>query len=652
MTIWLQLLLLGVGAGAVYALFAVGLVITWQGAGVINFAHGAIAMFGGFVYRTAAVDGDLLLPMVGLPHRVSLGDSVAPWIAVALAVIVCALIGAIVDIVVFARLHHAPQLARIVASVGLLLVLQGIVFVHFGSGTVSAPANLPVGAIDLGVSTLIMPKDRMWIAAITVAVALMMVAVSRFTRWGLVTRAAESNRDAAQLLGYSPVAIARSNWVLAGAVAGLVGALAAPITSLNTTNFILFVVPGLACALLARFRSYSLAAVAGLCLGMFESVAPRIAGQSWWPEQLPASALQKGLPLLLIIAAVLRAGDVLPERGSRTGARHLVAPAPRSPVTLLAVAVLAAVGLFVFEDALRLALIVTIITAVLLVSLVMLTGWLGQLSLAPAVAAGAAGFATARLMESGLGFPFAQLAGGVAAAALGLVIGLPSLRVRGPQLAIVTMATGVLLEEALFRNAAVTGASGARLVPQPTLFGLDLAASRGEDFNRWQFGLTALIVTIGVCTGAYLIRTGSFGRTCLAVRSNERAAAAAGINVVTTKVVMFALSSFFVGIGGAMLAHLRGAISVVSFSVFVSLVLVAFAYLGGITSISGAILGACLAPGGLAFGAIEHLGGGDPGKNAVLIGGVGLIAVVLLAPHGVDGRIPRRARGATSSPTQ
>ncbi len=378
---------------------------------------------------------------------------------------------------------------------------------------------------------------------------------------------------------------------------------------------------------------------------MFESLVARLATASWYPDWLPFTAAQRALPLVVIVVALAAGGHRLPGRGALAQPAPARSPTPRHVARwALLLVPLALVLVIQTSGTLRLHLYITLASAIVLLSITLLTGFTGQVSLAQAVFAGAAGFVTARLADGGVPFPLSPLLGAGVATVVGLLMALPALRIRGAQLAVVTMAAGIAIEELVFRNPSVVGTDRAILVPPPELFGLDLAANRAPDFNRWEFGVLLVVVLAATALATSNLRRAGTGRRLLALRANERAAAAAGIDVTRTKLLAFGLSSFVAGIGGAMLAYLRGGVSADAFSVFISLTFLAFAYLGGIGSVTGALVGAVLIPGGLLVGV---LGGGGSGSSlgtyVPLLGGLALIATTILAPEGLAGLARRRA---------
>ncbi len=645
MSDYFQFLLLGLGTGAVYAGLSLGVVLAYQGSGVINFAHGAMAMYVAFVYDELRDTGDYVLPVIGLPARIAAADgglAFAP--AFALAMGTAALLGYLVHVLVFNPLRRAPMLAKVVAAVGLMLVLRAIVELRFDTNRIVDGVLPDERAEILGV---VIARDRLWLALVVLVVTAVLWMLYRLTRFGLATRAAADQEKGAIVIGYSPSRLAAYNWVLASVVAGLVGILAAPITTVNSSNYVLFIVPAMACALVGRLRSLPVAAAAGLALGMVESVIVlKVTTWSIYPDWLPAEAARRGLPFLVIIVFLYVSGDSLPTRGSFTSTGQARALMPRR--IGLTTAVLVPLGLLAVplaDSQLRFNLYITLASSIILLSVVLLTGYVGQVSLAQAVFAGAAGFGMAKIAAEGVGFPLSLLAGSLIASLVGVLMAIPALRIRGAQLAVVTMAAGVVVEEFVFKNPIFTGDAGVQQVDDPTLFGVDLAANHPQDFNRWEFGVLLVVVLALTAIGVANIRRSATGRRFLALRSNEVAAAAVGIDVTRTKLLAFGLSSFVAGVGGGMLAYMRGAISSDSFSVFVSLTLLAFAYLGGIASVSGALIGGTLVSGGIVFALLDEFVFSDgASRYALLIGGVALILTAIMNPEGISGKIAESTR--------
>ena len=136
------------GTGALVGGLSLGLVLNYQGAGVPNFAIGAVAMLGAFEFYTLKQLGKLFIPLPGVP-LVSAGSPWPTWSAFVVALLVCALVGVLFDVLVLGRLRTSSPLAKLVASLGLLLTLQAIAVQRFGVGGQSAPAVIPENPDDL-----------------------------------------------------------------------------------------------------------------------------------------------------------------------------------------------------------------------------------------------------------------------------------------------------------------------------------------------------------------------------------------------------------------------------------------------------------------------------------------------------------------------
>jgi len=221
-----------------------------------------------------------------------------------------------------------------------------------------------------------------------------------------------------------------------------------------------------------------------------------------------------------------------------------------------------------------------------------------------------------------------------------VLLAVPAMRVRGTELAVVTLAGGIAIVEFVFKNPTYVGdaATGGARVPNPTFFGMDLGLVGADDPSRAVFGVLVLAILIIVVVGVMNLRASATGRRILAVRSNERAAAAVGISVARVKLQAYAMSSFIAGLGGCLIGYRFGQVSATTFGVIASLTLVAFTYLGGVTSISGALVAGLLASSGVVFHALDRIGEGS-GEWDVTIGGFALVVAAVIYPEGIAGRL-------------
>jgi ABC-type branched-subunit amino acid transport system permease subunit len=298
-----------------------------------------------------------------------------------------------------------------------------------------------------------------------------------------------------------------------------------------------------------------------------------------------------------------------------------------------------AVSFFVLPFDWRSATILTLIGAVVCLSIVVLTGFVGQVSLFQVGLGGIAGLVVARLaLDHGIGFPLGAILGVVVATAFGVVVALPAFRVRGVSLAILTVAGMVAIEHFGLDNGTWgAGQSSGSIVPEPKLFGIDVGpnakflGSSGTPTPAFALIVLAVTVLLGMLVAG--VRRSILGPRMLAVRSNERAAAAAGIGPRTVKMTAFAISSFIGAVAGVMYAYALSSVSIQQFGTTTALTFVAFAYLGGITTVRGALVGGLLAPGALAALVMDKLSISP--VYLLIIGGIGLIIAVVGAPEGL-----------------
>jgi ABC-type branched-subunit amino acid transport system ATPase component/branched-subunit amino acid ABC-type transport system permease component len=621
-------LLLGLGNGGVFAALALALVITYRASGVINFGTGAIALYVAYTYAGLR-KGELLVIIPGLPKTVDLGSELGFWPAALISLALAALVGALLYLLVFRPLREAPPLAKAVASLGVLVVLQGTLAIRQGTNPVSVRPIFPVERWEAGEITIL--SDRLYLALSVVALAVVLTVAFRYTRFGLLTRATAESQTGAYVSGVSPDRVALANWMISAVIAGMAGILIAPVSPLTPVTYTLFVVPALAAAVVGRFQSLVLIVAGGIAIGMLQAEATSLVTDYDW---LPRSGLSELVPLVVILVALVVTGKGMPVRGGLVRQRLGHAPRPRTLAlpTLVGTAV-GVVALLATAGTWRAAVIGTFIAAVIGLSFVVVTGYAGQVSLAQLALAGTAAFSLSGLTEGwGVPFPIAPLLAALVATVIGVMVGLPALRLRGLTLGVVTLALAYAIEAVWFRNADFVSSSGARVTP-PEMFGVDLGIGAGKAFPRIEFGLVCLFTLVVVALGVAVLRRSTLGSAMLAVRANERSAAAAGVNVVRVKVLAFALASFIAGLGGSLLAYRRGVVSFDSFTAIGGLALLSTAYLAGVTSVWGGINAGILSASGITFVALDRWV--DLGQWFNVISGILLIVTLIQHPEGL-----------------
>jgi branched-chain amino acid transport system permease protein len=624
---------LGLGAGALNASIALGVVLIYRGSGVINVAVGAMAMIGAYLFW-AFHSGYFHFTLSSTP-------------AFLLTLVCMAGLGVLVELAIFRPMRNTAPVAKLAASLGLLLVLQAGAIVVFGDTTKSAHSILPSDTVTI--FGRIVPVDRFWLAGIVVVVAALLAALYRWTPFGLSTRAASENEVSAMLTGLSPSRLAVINTVLASVVAGGLGVLVAPLVTLDAQTLAFAVVPALGAALLAGFTSFFIACFAGLAMGAIQWLIVYWQTQSWFPTDTggaPMRGVYELFVFLVICLALFLRGATLPGRGEIVEKRLPIVPRPERLLRSSGIAAVAGVvALIVFPYDFRQALVNSLLGVIICLSLVVIIGFVGQISVVQLALAGVAGFMMSHLTTDVGGvwakFPISLLIGAATATIVGLVVAVSALRVRGVTLAVVTLAAAVALEQFGFLNSRWGGGPRGSPVEQPSLGGLDLAPDahfRGIDGNLPSpiFGFLVLAATILLAMLVANVRRSSLGQRMLAVRSNERAAAAAGINVRNTKLIGFGIAAFIAGMAGALYAYNFGSVSNTRFGAVAALGLIAFGYFGGITMVSGAVIAGIGATEGL-FPHAFDVWFGLNGTWAMLVGGFALIITLLVNPEGIAG---------------
>jgi branched-chain amino acid transport system permease protein len=366
--------------------------------------------------------------------------------------------------------------------------------------------------------------------------------------------------------------------------------------------------------------------------------------QSWFPRSgtTPMPGFGELLPFLVIVLVLFIRGDSLPTRGAINAGRLPFAPTPgKMSMRIVGPTVIALTFITLMVAATpngRLGITNTLVGVVIALSFVILTGFVGQISLAQLVLAGVSGFLLSKLAtEHNVPFPIAPLLAALGATGVGLLVAIPALRVRGVNLAIVTFAFAVAMQEFLFKNPSINGGLKGAIVRAPGALDplKSVGIARGDGVNPW-FGVFCLGVAAVMCYAVANMRRSATGRKFLATRSNERAAAAAGVNVSATKILAFGTAAFVAGIAGALSSYRFGNVNPEYFGGLASLSFFAFAYLGGIAGVSGAIAGGFLVPGGIMFTMLNSVFGVPP-EFAPILGGLGLILTAILNPEGIAG---------------
>ena len=282
-----------------------------------------------------------------------------------ISLVYAAIFGLILYVLVYRPLRNAAQLTRVCASVGVMLALQAIAVLNYSTEPVATNPIFPSG--PLKISGVTFPRDRLYFTGVVVLISVALWLIYRFTRFGLATRAGSENARGAALTGISANRIAAQNWVIATVLAGVAGILIAPVANLDPTSYTLFIVPALAAALVGRFESFWVTALAGLLIGCSQSEIGKLITVWTW---LPQSGLSDAVPfIVIIIVMAFRSRSVL-ARGGDAEREPVSRPAELAAVSAGACFVGGLILLLLLNNVLRFAFISSLTVTCIALSVV------------------------------------------------------------------------------------------------------------------------------------------------------------------------------------------------------------------------------------------------------------------------------------------
>ncbi|MFF3335248.1 ATP-binding cassette domain-containing protein [Streptomyces sp. NPDC002888] len=612
----LRFALLGLGLGALYALTAHGIVLVYRGSGVLNLAHGAIGMAGAYVqWELASRHG------------------VGYWPATACGVLASAVLGVLTHLLVLRPLRGASTLARLVGTLAVFIVLTAVAVKRYGDSLQLVPGKLPTRLLTIAGATV--SEDRVWLLGIAVAVTVVLHLLYKRTLFGLGTTAVAENENTAAALGWSPDLIATANWALGSALAGLTGILIVPVIGLSVTGLTTLLLSALAAALVGRFSSFPVTLAGGLVIGLVQSELTRFGSD--------VTGLAASVPFLFIALVLVARGRALPLRGTFLDRLPALGTGRVRPVPL---AVAVAVGLCLVALSTPLwadAITNTLVLSLIILSIVVVTGYAGQVSLAAYALAGTGAFIAGHTAADwGWPFELALLAGVLGTVPIGLLFALPAVRTRGVNLAIITLGLGTTLEAMVFQNTdlSTTPGSDGIAVGKQTLFGISIS---GVDHPQ-RYAAVVLVMFVAATLVVANVRRSRTGRRLIAVRANERAAAALGIDVRAAKLYAFGLSAAIAALAGVLTGFRSTSVVFSDFASFDSITALGLAVIGGVGFLVGPLFGATFAAGtvGARFGDLVL-----PGLSEwmPLIGGVILVLTLVGNQDGIGKELGRQAKG-------
>ncbi len=560
MSLFINLMIAGIVTGSIYAVSATGLVVTYNTTGIFNFAHGAVGMVLAYLF-----------------WQLWQGWHWPVLLALAVTLLVAApVLGAVIERVVMRPLYGVSTNIRLAVTLGLLLLLEG------GAASIWSQSNVYIlpefftghqvalGGVNLSYEQLIT-------IGVALAAALFLRLFFKRTRTGVAMRAVVDDPTLASLSGAPSGRIASYAWMIGVMFAGVAGILIAPSSNMSILPLIELVIFGYAAAVVGRLHSIPLTFLGAMILGIGNSLVV-----GYGPARAAVSDQAKAaLPMVLLFVVLL----LIPEVRLTIG-RVVRVRAPRVARTrttfigggAVVVVVLILSAVLTGNDLLTMGTGLTL--ALLCLSLTLLSGYAGQISLCQYTFLGL-GALSMHWVDGGSSVLGVLLAVGLCAA-VGAVLALPVLRLRGIYLALATLAFAVVMDDVFFTSNSIFGSSGAVQVGRPDIFGLRFATNRSFD--------VLIAIVLALCLiGVGALRRGRFGRRLVGMNDSPAACSTVGLSLTVTKLAVFALSAGMAGLAGALYGGLQTSVGASQFQFLDSILIFAGVTLGGMSVLTGAV---------------------------------------------------------------
>ena len=611
---------LGVIVGSLSGLVAVGIVLIYRANRIINFAQGSA---GGLAAILAA--------------SLIVGPKWPYLPAVAVGLVAALVLGALTEIVFIRRLASAPRLVLMVATIGMAQLLDAFSLLLprlFSYDSIPQPPQ-PF-SFRFSWFPVVFNGGHLLIVIITPLATLGLVAFLRWSRFGMAVRASSESTDRAAMLGIPVKRVNTLVWVLASGLSAVGALLRLPIQGVAIGQPLgpSLLLRALAAAVIGRMESLPRTLVAAIGLGIVDQAVFASTGRT--------DVVDAVLFAVIVVSLLVnrpKSVDRAAERdASSFAAVGNVRPVPRILAKLpevrgllfVATAILGAVLLFLplsWSESRVSLFSAGLIFAMLALSLVILTGWAGQISLGQVAFAAIGGAVAGRMAQNGTTFFVTIGAAGLVGSGVAVVIGIPALRIRGPFLAVTTLAFGQATGSFFLNDKYLPWLVPDRAapIPRPVLFGkFDMAS----EHTTYYVILLFLVFSIAVL---FRVRTSRTGRTILAIRDNTRSAQSYGISPIRAQLTAFAISGWIAATAGALFVYQQQRLTQSVLDLGSSLRLFAIAVVGGLASVPGALLGGAY----LTF--VSYSSFTRNTYAQILASAVGVLAIVLFLPGGLGG---------------
>jgi ABC-type branched-subunit amino acid transport system ATPase component/branched-subunit amino acid ABC-type transport system permease component len=546
---YLPFVVSGIAAGSIYGLAAMGLVLTYKTSGIFNFGQGAIATAGAYFFYYLHVEhGWDWLP------------------AFVVAVLVGGPLMGLVMEPIARRLSRQRTAAKIVGTVGLILLVQGLGTVKYGADTIRVRQFLPRAFDHFRIAGVNVSYPQLWVTLFGLVAAILLYALFRFARTGLAMRAVVDDADLVARQATSPEQVRRVSWIIGCTFAAASGVLVLPFIGLNAIGLTFLVVQAFGAAAIGAFSSIPLTFAGGLVIGILANLAQKLAIGHDAISGLPSS-----IPFLVLFLVLL----ILPRRKlvpptaleQRPQLQYRAPGVVRAATGVVVLVPLLLVPQIVGSD--KLGYFTIGLTQVLIIlSLGLLVRTSGQVSLCHAAFAAIGATAFSQLaVDHGLPWLLALVLGALVVVPVGAIVAIPAIRLSGLFLALATFGFGVLVEQLFYaRGFMFTVLQNGRPMPRPSI------AQSDKDYYYVVLGFVVVVSLLIVA----IIRA-RLGRVLRGLSESPVAVATMGLSTNTTRVIVFCISAFLAGVGGILYG---GAVNFAStsdshFASFQSLVLLA-----------------------------------------------------------------------------
>jgi len=617
-------LLNGLASASSLFLISAGLTLIFGVTRIVNFAHGSFYMLGAYVAWSA---GTALGAFAGSPFGF--------WGAAIVAALAVAALGALVEVLLLKRLYAAPELLQLTATFGVVLIVRDAALAVWGPEDRLGPR---VAGLDSTVQWLgsAVPQYDLFLLIVGPVVLVLLTALLRRTRFGMLVRAASENRVLAGALGIDERTLFTAVFALGSFLAGLAGALTLPREPANLGMDLAVIADAFVVTVLGGLGSIPGAFIAAIIIGVTKAlcIAAGTVTLASITFAMPKLTLVIEFVLMALVLLVRPAGllgtaAIIPVT-TTVAAERILVKRPRSRSAVVA-GVLVALALVLPFTGDPYALVLStdiLIAALFAASLQLITATGGMASFGHAAYFGVGAYASALAATHGLPFPVAIAFAPVAAALSALAFGALCVRVSGIYLAMLTLAFAQILWSVAVQWDTVTGGSNGLIGVWPP----DWLAARTHYYL-----LVLAVVSVSLIALALIAFT-PFGYALRGGRDSALRAAASGIDVRARRLKAVVIAGAFAGMAGGLFAYSKGGIAPDALSIPRSVDALVMMLLGGQSALFGPLLGAT------AFTWLSDALARYTEYWRAWVG-VGILLIVSAFPNGIGGTLRlRRAR--------